>query len=119
MAIEVKSASLKGVIKWLIMMQGMSNESNNLKTAEYEVASHTHACIRLRVSHSVCVCAVLTFSCNLNALDIVLYSQSKNTLRAQIPQRWCYTICCILSSYTDCRQSDVWTEAVVEISLIP
>lgn len=43
MAIEVKSASLKGVIKWLIMMRGMSNESNNLKTAEYEVATHTHA----------------------------------------------------------------------------
>lgn len=43
MAMEVKSASLKGVIKWLIMMGGMSNESNNLRTAEYKVATHINA----------------------------------------------------------------------------
>lgn len=35
MAKEVKSASLKGVIKCLIMVGGMTNESNNLRTAEY------------------------------------------------------------------------------------
>lgn len=42
MAIEVKSASLKGVIKWLIMIGGMSNESNNLRMADYDVVTHTH-----------------------------------------------------------------------------
>lgn len=39
MAIEVKSASLNGVIKWLIMMGGMSNESNNFRRAKYEVST--------------------------------------------------------------------------------
>lgn len=58
MATEVKSASLKGVIKWLIMMGGMSNESNNLRTAEYEVATHTRTNMHIptRDSESVCVC---------------------------------------------------------------
>lgn len=56
MAIEVKSASLKGVIKWLIMMRGMSNESNNLKIAEYVVASHTRMHTPTRESQCVCLC---------------------------------------------------------------
>lgn len=83
MAIEVKSASLKGVIKWLIMMGGMSNESNNLRTAEYEVATRTNMHTPTRDSVCLCLCGGL-----LGVFDIVLYSQSSSNLQAHIFQRW-------------------------------